>query len=514
MDFWHSFDVAGGVGSQLLPLALGEIFLALLIGAAKPSARRGLRAATFMVVASILASLVITALAIGFPSLLPSLPIEVFGAAAEVAFLVGTILIWAVLLFRVLLPPLGLAPAPILSDTLLGLIFIAAAIGLVGKHGVNLSGIIATSAVLTGIIGFSLQDTLGNVMGGVSLQLERTIAVGDYIKVNDLEGRVTETRWRQTSIETFNADTIVIPNNVLTKSIVTVYGRTTSGGKTHRVNLSFNVGFSVSPETVIDVLERAFKSHSIANVAATPSPFCVLREFRDSSCVYTFCYFVEDPIRSARTSSDVQKRIFNALLRDGIEIAIPAHDLNVSVASRNRASVLKPEEMLGRLAVLDRAKLLATLVREERVVLASKLSRAPFSEGDIINYQGEEADYLYLLAKGEADVRVADGSGAPKHVALLREGDVFGEMGLMLGQPRSATVAAKSDVVCYRLNKEDFKQTLERRPEIADAISLLLAERKLELEGVLDGISDTNSLDIASTQSAILKRVRSFFLLH
>src|SRR5207237_1194921 len=87
-------------------------------------------------------------------------------------------------------------------------------------HGVNLSGIVATSAVVTAVIGFSLQDTLGNVMGGMALQMERSIGVGDWVRLGDVEGVVREIRWRQTSIETRNWDTVVIPNSVLTTSDV------------------------------------------------------------------------------------------------------------------------------------------------------------------------------------------------------------------------------------------------------------------------------------------------------
>ncbi len=97
---------------------------------------------------------------------------------------------------------------------LFGLAYVMAGLFLLSHHGVNLSGIIATSAVPTTVIGFSLQDTLGNVIGGVSLQAERSIAVGDWVRIGDIEGRVRETRWRQTSIESRDWDTVVIPNGI------------------------------------------------------------------------------------------------------------------------------------------------------------------------------------------------------------------------------------------------------------------------------------------------------------
>ena len=116
-------------------------------------------------------------------------------------------------------------PPQIAQDLIIALVYIAIAIVLLSESGVDFRGIVATSAVLTAVIGFSLQDTLGNIMGGMALQMEHTIRVGDWIRVDDLEGKVKEIRWRQTSVETRNWDTIVIPNSVLMKGKVTLLGR-------------------------------------------------------------------------------------------------------------------------------------------------------------------------------------------------------------------------------------------------------------------------------------------------
>src|SRR5439155_5677380 len=140
--------------------------------------------------------------------------------------------------------------APILRDTLLGISYVVVALTLLGRHGVDLSGIVATSAVVTAVIGFSLQDTLGNVMGGVALQMEQSIGVGDWVRIGEVEGLVREIRWRQTSIETRNWDTVVIPNSQLMKSQVTVLGRRSGQPRQHRMSVPFNVDFRHDPGSV------------------------------------------------------------------------------------------------------------------------------------------------------------------------------------------------------------------------------------------------------------------------
>ena len=129
--------------------------------------------------------------------------------------------------------------------------------------------------------------------------------------------------------------------------------------------------------------------------------------------------------------------------------------------------------------------------------------------------QGAEAHWLYLITKGEAEVRVSiDGSKSSERVATLNAGDFFGEMGLMTGEPRSATVIALTDVECYRLDKETFQATLMSRPEIAEDISDILARRRVELEATREGLTDeTKKLRIRHHQIDLLKRIQNFFTL-
>src|SRR5256714_14128357 len=151
-----------------------------------------------------------------------------------------------VLFLELLLVGGRLNPPRILRDLLLALTYVVVSITIVSRD-TDLTGIVATSAVLTAVIGLSFQDTLGNMMGGMALQMERAFGVGDWIKVDGQEGMVREIRWRHTSIGTRNWDTIVIPNSALMKSHVTVLGRRAGQPRQHRQWVYFNVDFRYSP---------------------------------------------------------------------------------------------------------------------------------------------------------------------------------------------------------------------------------------------------------------------------
>lgn len=81
----------------------------------------------------------------------------------------------------------------------------------------NIGGLVATSAVIGGVVGFAMQETIGNIIGGIALQMESVISIGDWITVGDVTGQVVEIRWRSTSLVTRNDDMVVIPNGVLAK---------------------------------------------------------------------------------------------------------------------------------------------------------------------------------------------------------------------------------------------------------------------------------------------------------
>ena len=150
------------------------------------------------------------------------------------------------LTFSLLLPRTGVRTSHILSDVLTAAASLVAIFVLASRTGLNVSGLIATSAVLTAVIGFSLKDTLGNVIGGLSLQTDRSIQPGDWVRVGEVEGRVVDIRWRYTAIETRNGETLIVPNGVLTNEKVLVLGRRVAGPVQWRRWLHFQVEFQTA----------------------------------------------------------------------------------------------------------------------------------------------------------------------------------------------------------------------------------------------------------------------------
>jgi CRP-like cAMP-binding protein len=94
----------------------------------------------------------------------------------------------------------------------------------------------------------------------------------------------------------------------------------------------------------------------------------------------------------------------------------------------------------------------------------------------------------------------------------LGKGDVFGEMSLMTGSPRVASVIARTDVECYRLDKEAFEEIMLARPSIAEEMLQILVERRAQLDSAMQSFGkESRNKEIHNQNSEILATVKRFF---
>jgi CRP-like cAMP-binding protein len=237
-------------------------------------------------------------------------------------------------------------------------------------------------------------------------------------------------------------------------------------------------------------------------------------DFKESYCSYAVRYWLTDLAVDDPTNSVVRTRVYFALKRANITLSIPAHALFMKEEERQHVQRRRKEEIEKRSQALKRVELFHSLTDEERYALAGRLRIAPFGRGEAMTRQGAQAHWLYVITRGEAEVRVSLDGNLSEHVATLHAGDFFGEMGMMTGEPRSATVMATAEVECYRVDKDAFHDILRSRPQIAEDISQVLARRRAELEAAREDLNEEAKLArVRSHQGALLQRIRDFFAL-
>jgi small-conductance mechanosensitive channel/CRP-like cAMP-binding protein len=429
-------------------------------------------------------------------------------AGGIAVLVVGLVLVRLVtiLVFRGALAAAGLALPRIVGDLATAAGYLAWGFIWLRMAGVDLASLMTGSAIVTAAVAFSMQDTLGNVLGGVLLQLDDSIREGDWVRVDDLAGRVAQVRWRHTTLETPNGERIVLPNAWLLKNRFAVAGSAGAAAMLRRwVRLTVDLGSA--PGDVCRVLAEAVTNAEIPNVETKPACDVVVMEVGPRSATYAIRYWLRDPWHADASDSAVRIHAIAALARNGMKLGAPYQEqfwIRDDEEQRRAVQVADHERRVRALAAVD---LFAPLSDAEREALAPHLRYAPFVAGDVMTRQGAVAHWLYLIIAGYADVHV-DGADGHTRVGELGPGTIFGEMGLLTGAPRRATVTARTDVVCYRLDKDGFEAIVRGRPDIAESISRVLAERNRRTEGLL---ASAHAAGGDTHHDDILEKVRRFF---
>ncbi|MBS2029965.1 MAG: mechanosensitive ion channel family protein [Deltaproteobacteria bacterium] len=422
-----------------------------------------------------------------------------------------------VLVFDLLVPAVTADVPSIVADLVIGAGYLVAAFHALHEAEVNLSSLIATSAVISGVLGLSLAPTIGNILGGVALQLDNSIHVGDWVQLDaNTQGKVKEIRWRHTVVETRNWDTVIVPNSVLLAGNIMILGKRSEQPVQRRYWVYFNVDFRYAPSDVIAVVNTALQSSPIPNVAHDPKPHCICFDFardgRDSFAYYAARYWLTDLAQDDGTNSAVRERLYAALHRAGIPLAVPAATVFVSNDDEEHKRRKVEREHARRIELLAEVALFKDFTREELDQLATHCVPAPFARGEVMTEQGRTAHYLYILAHGEARVTVHVGGTPEREVNTLRAPDVFGEFGVMTGNAREATVTATCPSECLRLDKAAFQEIITRRPELAERLSEVMATRGAQLAMIRENLTAEQMRNTQEKErKRLLNEIERFF---
>ena len=416
--------------------------------------------------------------------------------------------------FRVILSRMGIVVARIAEDVTVLVVYAAFLFARLHIVGLDPSSLLTTSAVLTAVLAFSMQDTLGNLLSGVALQLDNSLRAGDWIKLDDISGQVLQIRWRQTTVRTRNGDVVVIPNSQLMRGRFTLFGRAEVSSWPWRRWVWFNVTYDSPPVSVIQKVEKAINGAEIVNISREPPASCVLMEFGPGYGRYALRYWMIDPQPDDPTDSLVRVHIFAALQRAGMQLAVPEQALHVTKENSAFRELVHRREIERRIADLRKVELFVGLQDDELRTISERLAYAPFARGDVIFQEGDAPLWLYLLTVGEAEVWM-DFADHPRQLfRTVHAGDSFGAQGVLTGEPRRVTITAKTDIVCYRLDQETLEEVIRSRPEVAEAVAEILARHEAKMDEFRSQFVDVHAADSASQpKPGMLKLIRSFLRL-
>lgn len=398
----------------------------------------------------------------------------------------------------------------IFRDILQGAVYVVIAMYVLGRVGVDPSSLITTSAVLTAVIGFALQDTLGNLFAGLAIQTQRPFDVGDWIQFDDDPdhiGEVLEINWRAARIVTIERVEVTVPNNLLAKAPIRNYSRPT---RVVRRAVSVIAPIDTPPAHVHRLLAEAVVE--VPGVLVEPPPTVVTTDFSERGVEYSVRYFIDDFGQRDAIAGRVRDRLWYALRRAAVPIPPPHR--RITVIEQNAASA--EQERSARVADVERAlacvPLFKPLSHELLHELATQTERRLYAPREVVIQQGDDGEELFIVEQGKLEVLVERLDGAMEHVATLGPRDFFGEMSLLTGERRRATVRADGEVEVLVVSKEALQPILAASPELAAEISEVLTQREAQLRtSIQPGEKGVEAR--SETSGELLSRIRAFFSL-
>lgn len=398
----------------------------------------------------------------------------------------------------------------IIQDIGQTVVWVVAALATLRAAGMEPGSLLTTSALLTAVLGLSLQDTLGNVFAGLSIQAEQPFAVGDWIQLEDDErgaGRVVEVNWRATKLVTHDAVELIIPNATLAKATIRNHSRPT---RSSRRTVLVSGPYAAPPDKVRQVLMEAVEG--APGLAKVPPPIILTRDFADSGITYACRFWVDDFARRYEIEGALRDRIWYTFKRAGIDVPFPTRSVSVTEITAESEQRSRDDAMKTRRKVLENVDFLRALPGTALDNLARESVSQPFGREELIVRQGEVGEDLFVIESGQVSVVFEERDRSMLEVSRLGPGSFFGEMSLVTGEVRGASVRALEPTNLIVVNKASIEPILKAHPTLAETISEILAARKAAIAS-----SVTNRGPASPTSkpesTELLSRIRQFFSL-
>jgi small-conductance mechanosensitive channel/CRP-like cAMP-binding protein len=354
---------------------------------------------------------------------------------------------------------------------------------------------LASSAIAAAAVGLALQDTLANLFAGVGIQIERPFRVGQWIAVGSHEGVVTAVTWRATKIRTKLGNMVILPNNLIAKEAITNYSEPMVPT---RLIVDVGADSEVPPNEVRAALMAVLTQ--ARHVLETPPPEVLLYEFGASATTYRTRFWIMDFNLDEEAKDSVRRGIYYEFKRRGIEIPWP---IQVRY-NREEPPHDTPERRAEFARSIAKVPVLAPLASEAHEALAGAAEERLYGDGEVIVREGDAGASMFIVESGHVAITVGP---ERREVARITAGGYFGEMSLLTGAPRSATVTATGDCVVLEISAETFGTYVHSHPEVVEPLAAAADARRRELDKTRASAQAERGPEAVS----LAHRIREFF---
>ncbi|MEZ6016555.1 MAG: mechanosensitive ion channel family protein [Planctomycetota bacterium] len=383
------------------------------------------------------------------------------------------------------------------------LLLIGGAVVVSKVWGQELGGLLTAIGVSSIVLGLALQNTLDNVMAGISVLIEGPFEVGDWVRIGDVTGEVVEMNWRTVRVRTRDNDLVIVPNSVIGKETLINVSRPT---RAHAERIVIGFSYDDPPNKIKRVL------HSVAlrtrGILTQPTPQIRVKNYADFSIEYEVRFTIDDFARLPEILDEFMTMVWYAAKRNGMTIPFPiqtSYEYHADLPPR-----IDPKR--GVREALSRVPVFIPLDPNELESLSDEAIREEYGRGERVVNQGDKGASFFLIQEGAAIVSVKDADGQEREVARLARGEFFGEMSALTGEPRSATITAGEDLVVLVVHKGAFQRMLAARPSLAQEMAEIVEARRQELQAVRGMRADAaeQRAAIRAGASELVGRIKRF----
>lgn len=395
--------------------------------------------------------------------------------------------------------------------------------------GLNLQSLAVVAGGLGIGIGFGLQTILRDFVSGLILLLGRAIKVNDFIQFgnrqefSDLRGTVEKISLLFTVIKTKDSGFLIIPNSYL----VTYPILNWSYNKTfNRVKIPLKVGKNIDFVLFTEIVLNTV--HDESSVKINPAPKLVFKQINTAYCEFELQVWIDEIKNEDFTINSINYGIEHNLKQYGINIIFPtqqiaiagqAFPLPISIRKNPNLSNTTDEENPAYSAIsvrdiLRKNPYFANLNPLELRKLIEMGYQKKLDKDKILFNEGETGDSFYIILSGSVDVFVPK---INKHLVTLRAGDIFGELALILGIPRTASVKTLEKTRLFVIDKVGFQKLLQEQSNFAEVIFEELSQHQEELSQRQQQLREMGLIseeeDDVNVMNWLRKRLNNIFLI-
>lgn len=364
---------------------------------------------------------------------------------------------------------------------------------------IDLTALFTGSTIIGIVVALALQDTLGNLFAGLALQADAPFQIGDVVNIaNKGTGVVENITWRGVKIRTFQNKLLIIGNSVLGKETIEVAPKNNLNARL----VFFSTLYTASPTKTIQLIREAVRQ--VENVSPKIRPIVRIRNLGDSGIEWEIKYWLDDYSKYNTTDALVRQRVWYAFRREDIHFAYPTRTLYIEKDATLETIIETENTIYERIKEAD---IFAPLSEEETERIADAAHLRVFAPDEAIVQKDQPGGSMFIVHKGSVEIQTVDDAGEKQSIGILREGDVFGEMSLLTGEPRSATVVARDEAQVLQIGKHCLKPILNENPNLINLLSKIVEERR----AMLDEKEHHDKAKAAANEKTVLKSIRKFF---